>query len=83
MIHNKFYQFKIVTQNFIARCVKVFDEIISEVLKDIRKDEAEASTMKCSWKNFEDFSDDIMRFRIVKIEHDETATEKSFIKRIF
>mgnify|MGYP000844383123 FL=1 len=72
---------------FIARCVKVFDEIISEVLKDIRKIETEASTMKCSWKyvneNFEDFSDDIMRFRIVKIEHDETATVESFIKRIF
>lgn len=72
---------------FIARCVKVFDEIISEVLKDIREIEIEAGTMKCSWKyvdeNFEDFSNDIMRFRIVKIEHDETATEKSFIKRIF
>ena len=72
---------------FIARCIKVFDEIVSEILKDIRKSEVEASTMKCSWKyvdeNFEDFSDDIMRFRIVKIEHDETATEKSFMKRIF
>ena len=72
---------------FIARCVKVFDEIISEVLKDIREYEVEANTMKCSWKyvneNFEDFSDDIMRFRIIKIEHDETATEKSFMKRIF
>lgn len=72
---------------FIARCVKVFDEIISEVLKDIRKNEIEASTMKCNWKyvneNFEDFSNDIMRFRIIKIEHDETATEKSFMKRIF
>lgn len=72
---------------FIARCVKVFDEIISEILKDIRKYEIEASTMKCSWKyvneNFEDFSNDIMRFRIIKIEHDENATEKSFIKRIF
>ena len=72
---------------FIARCVKVFDEMISEILKDIREREIEANTMKCSWKyvdeNFEDFSNDIMRFRIVKIEHDETATEKSFIKRIF
>lgn len=72
---------------FIARCIKVFDEIISEVLKDIREIEIEAGTMKCGWKyvdeNFEDFSKDIMRFRIVKIEHDETATEKSFMKRIF
>lgn len=72
---------------FIARCVKVFDEIVSEILKDIRKYEIEPSTMKCSWKyvneNFEDFSDDIMRFRIVKIEHDETATGESFMKRIF
>ena len=70
---------------FIARCVKVFDEIISEILKDIRKNEIEASTM--SWKyvdeNFEDFSNDIMRFRIIKIEHDETATGESFMKRIF
>ena len=72
---------------FIARCVKVFDEIISEILKDIRKNEIEASTMKCSWKyvdeNFEDFSNDIMRFRIIKIEHDETATGESFMKKIF
>ena len=72
---------------FIARCVKVFDEIISEVLKDIRKYEVEANTMKCRWKyineNFEAFSNDIMRFKIIKIEHDETATEKSFMKRIF
>lgn len=72
---------------FIARCIKVFDEIISEVLKDIRKYEVEANTMKCRWKyvneNFEDFSNDIMRFRIVKIEHDETATGESFMKRIF
>ena len=72
---------------FIARCVKVFDEIVSEILKDIRKYEIEPSTMKCSWKyvneNFEDFSDDIMRFRIVKIEHDETATGENFMKRIF
>ena len=29
------------------------------------------------------FSDDIMRFRIVKIEHDETATGENFMKRIF
>lgn len=72
---------------FIARCIKVFDEIISEVLKDIRKYEVEANTMKCRWKyvneNFEDFSNDIMRFRIIKIEHDETATGESFMKRIF
>ena len=72
---------------FIARCVKVFDEIISEVLKDIRKYEVEANTMKCRWKyineNFEAFSNDIMRFKIIKIEHDETATDGSFMKRIF
>lgn len=72
---------------FIARCIKVFDEIISEVLKDIRKYEVEANTMKCNWKyvneNFEDFSNDIMRFKIIKIEYDETVTNESFMKRIF